>query len=115
MDKRITVLIEQMSSNLQKRWDIKELAQIVNISPPHLLNLFKTEIGTSPIQYLRDLRLETARELLENSFDRIKEIRCRVGMPNAAHFAQDFKAKYGVTPSAYRKKLWQKEELRKQK
>lgn len=105
-DKRIAFLQKQIQSNLQKNWGIEELAQIVNLSPTHLLKLFRIHTGTSPIQYLRDQRLETARELLENSFDRIKEIQSQVGIHNAAHFTRDFKAKFGVTPSEYRKKIW---------
>ncbi|HEX8195063.1 MAG TPA: helix-turn-helix domain-containing protein [Pyrinomonadaceae bacterium] len=115
MDRRIAFLRQQMSSDLQKRWDVEELSKVVNLSQPHLLNLFKLHIGTSPIHYLRELRLETARELLEISFERVKEIRCKVGMPNAAHFARDFKVKYGLTPTEYRKKVWQEGELNKQK
>lgn len=105
MDKRIAFLIEQMSSNLQKKWGVEEMAQIVNLSSPHLLNLFKIHTGNSPIHYLRELRLETAREMLENSFERIKKNRRQVGTPNAVHFSRGFKAKYGVTPSEYRKRV----------
>lgn len=74
MDKRIIFFREEISSNLQKKWEIEELAQIVNLSPAHLLNLFKINTGTSPIHYLRELRLEAARDLLENTFLQIKQI-----------------------------------------
>ncbi|HEX8568070.1 MAG TPA: helix-turn-helix domain-containing protein [Pyrinomonadaceae bacterium] len=96
MDKRIAMLKEEMSSDLQKKWDVKELAQIINLSQPHLLNLFKIHTGTSPIHYLRELRLEKSRELLENSFLQIKQISFQIGMADQSHFVRDFKEKYGV-------------------
>jgi transcriptional regulator GlxA family with amidase domain len=96
VDKRIAMLKEEMSSDLQKKWDVKELAQIINLSQPHLLNLFKIHTGTSPIHYLRELRLEKSRELLENSFLQIKQISFQIGMADQSHFVRDFKEKYGV-------------------
>lgn len=106
MDKRIEFLKREMSSNLKRKWEIDEMAKTVNLSSPHLTNLFKVHTGISPIHYLRELRLETARRLIENSFERIKEIRIQVGMPNAAHFSNDFKAKFGLNPTEYRRKCW---------
>jgi transcriptional regulator GlxA family with amidase domain len=114
MDKRIEFLKRLMSSDLKKKWEIDEMAQTVNLSPPHLTNLFKVHTGTSPIHYLRELRLETARSLIENSFERIKEIRVQVGMSNSGHFTRDFKAKFGLTPSEYRRMCWQEVETSKE-
>jgi AraC-like DNA-binding protein len=59
-----------------------------------------------PLQYLRHLRLEEARRLLENSFKQVKVIAAAVGLPDRSHFTRDFKEKYGCTPSEYRRKVW---------
>lgn len=108
MDGRIFYLRKQMLENLQHHWTVEELAQRIDVSVPHLQKLFKTQTGVSPIQYLRDLRLEKAREFLEDGFKRVNEISFEVGMPDDSHFTRDFKKKYGVTPSEYRKQYWEK-------
>ena len=108
MDRRITFLTERMSSNLQKKWDVEEMAQIVNLSPPHLINLFKIHTGTSPIHYLRELRLEKSRDLLENTFLQIKQIGSQVGIPDQSHFVRYFKEKHNLSPAEYRRRHWAK-------
>lgn len=108
MDRRIIYLKKQMLLNLQSPAAIDEMAKSVNLSASHLLKLFKNETGNSPIQFLRELRLEKARELLEETFKRVNEIGFEVGMFDQSHFIRDFTQKYGSTPSAYRKKYWAK-------
>lgn len=97
-----------MLADLQSQPSIEKLANSVNLSASHLLKLFKTEVGVSPVQYLRLLRLEKARELLEETFLQVSQIGFEVGMPDQSHFTRDFKDQYGLTPSAYRKQHWAK-------
>ena len=106
IDKRILQLRENLINNLHQQWTVKGMAKICEISMPHLQKLFKANTGMSPIMYLRNLRLEKARELLVTTFKQIKEIRLEVGMINESHFTRDFKKKYGVTPTVYRKLSW---------
>lgn len=108
MDGRIFHLREQMLKNLKDDWTIEKLAQLIGVSAPYLQKLFREEMEITPIAYLRDLRLKKACELLETTFNNISEIRYEVGMPNDSHFTRDFKKKYGVTPTAYRKQYWDK-------
>ena len=103
MDRRIFHLKEHLPNNLQHQWTVKEMAEIVGLSIPYFQKLFKENIGIPPIEYLRDLRLEKARELLGTTFLQIQEIRSKVGIQNDSHFTRDFKKKYGVTPTEYRK------------
>lgn len=63
-----------------------------------------------PLQYLKHLRLEQAREMLENSFLQIQQIGFKVGMSDQSHFVHDFKEKHGTTPGEYRKRHWAKTE-----
>ncbi len=108
MDGRIFQLKNRILENIRHDWTIEEFAQNVNISPRHLQKIFKNQMGVPPIAYLRELRLEKAREFLEDSFYQIKEIGSKVGMPNDSHFTRDFKKKFGVTPTEYRKQFWDK-------
>ena len=54
------------------------------------------------MSYLRSLRMERARGLLESSFLSVKEIAHEVGINEASHFVRDFKIIYGVTPTHHR-------------
>jgi AraC-like DNA-binding protein len=108
MDKRIAFLKKQILSNLQHSPTIEQMARSVNLSESYLLWLFKKEVGMSPVQYLKHLRLEKARKLLEESFMRVQEIGWAVGVSDKSHFVLDFKREFGTTPTKYRKQHWTK-------
>ena len=108
MDGRIFHLKELLLKKPQHHWTVEEMAQIVELSLPHFQKLFKAETGVTPIAYLRNLRLEKAREFLETKFYRLKQIGFEIGIPDASHFTRDFKKRYGVTPTEYRKQYWEK-------
>ena len=55
-----------------------------------------------PIQYLKVLRIERAKYLLETSFLSVKEIAHIVGVNDESHFVRDFKKTYGAPPTPYR-------------
>lgn len=108
MDRRIFHLRELMLKNLKDDWTIEKSAQLIVVSAPYLQKLFREELKVSPMAYLRDLRLTKACELLETTFKNISEIGYEVGMPNDSHFTRDFKKKFGLTPTEYRKQFWDK-------
>ncbi len=104
-----------MLSNLRHSPTIEEMAHSVDLSESHLLWLFKREVGMSPIHYLRHLKLEAAREMLENTFLPINRIKLKVGINDQSHFIRAFREKYGTTPSKYREQNWTKSEAEEQK
>lgn len=108
MDGRIFHIKELLAANLNRDWTIEEMAGLVELSVPHFQKLFKTNTGTSPMAYLRDLRLARACERLESSFHQLKQIRIDIGMTDNSHFTRDFKVKFGLTPSEYRRQHWEK-------
>lgn len=108
VDGRIFHIKERLAANLNHDWTIEEMAGLVELSVPHFQKLFKTNTGTTPMAYLRDLRLTRACECLESSFNQLKQIRVHIGMTDDSHFTRDFKDKFGVTPTDYRKKYWEK-------
>src|SRR5437867_2003649 len=99
MDGRIFHVKNLLSQSMGHSWTVKEMAEKVGLSVPHFLKLFKTEIGDPPMAYLHQLRLETARYLLESSFLQVKQIGVQTGLTNASHFTRDFKKKFGLSPS----------------
>jgi len=103
MDYRIEETLISVESNLAQTLNIQDLAESTNLSISHFQHLFKQEVGKNFTQYMKDLRLQKARELLETSHLRIKEIRVKIGATDETHFLRDFKQKFGKTPSHYRR------------
>jgi transcriptional regulator GlxA family with amidase domain len=103
MDQRIELVIGLMQSNLHRKLSGEKLATLVGLSPSRLHCLFKARIGTSPARYLRYLRLERARHLLNSPRSSVKQVMIEVGVTDRSHFEREFKRLYGVTPSRYRK------------
>ena len=95
-------IVEYISSNLDRELTLRKLARLVRLSPSRTGYLFKIETGMSIGRFVKDQRLEKARELLETTSLSVKEIRVRVGITDHSHFTRDFKLAYGVTPAGCR-------------
>lgn len=91
-----------MRADVRGELSLPEFAQSVNLSVWRLSHIFKSDVGVPPIKYLRCLRMERAKELLESSFLSVKEIAYQVGVNDESHFVRDFKSTYGYSPTLYR-------------
>lgn len=91
-----------MRDDVRGELSLSEFAQSVNLSVWRLCHIFKSDVGLPPIKYLRLLRMERAKGLLESSFLSVKEIAFQVGLNDESHFVRDFKATYGHSPTIYR-------------
>lgn len=83
---------------------LEQLADTLHVSPTYLSKVFKESTGMSPINYLIQVRLKHAKELLANEQLTIREISQAVGYQDAYHFSKLFKKYYGVSPSQLAKK-----------
>ena len=102
MDKRVEKIIQMMREDVRGELSLGEFAQSVNLSVWRLCHIFKSDVGMPPIRYLRLLRMERAKYLLESSFLSVKEIAYQVGLNDESHFVRDFKSTYGFSPALYR-------------
>lgn len=91
-----------MKQNLQGKLSAADLAQAARLSIPHLRQLFKKDTGTSLARYLKELRIEEAKRLLETTSLSVKEIAARVGIGDPSHFAQNFERRHELAPAEYR-------------
>ena len=91
-----------MRDDVRGELSLAEFAQSVNLSVWRLCHIFKSDVGMPPIRYLRLLRMERAKDLLESSFLSVKEIAYQVGLNDESHFVRDFKSTYGYSPALYR-------------
>lgn len=79
------------------------LSQKLGISEVYLRKLFTTHYGISPKQYIIDMRIQKAKQLLENSAQTITNIAEECGFTSVYYFCRIFKQKTGITPTEYAK------------
>jgi AraC-like DNA-binding protein len=79
-----------------------EIAKLANLSPYHFIRAFKQHTGKTPYEYLIDIKLEKAKEMLKNKRCSITEVCFSCGFANHSHFSTVFKKRLGVTPTEYR-------------
>lgn len=78
-----------------------QLASLCNVSEPYLRKLFHNLFGVSPIVYIRNLKIEYAKELLLSAEYSVTEIAMITGFNDAAYFSREFKKATGITPNGY--------------
>lgn len=100
---RVVRAIEYMRANQDREIPLAELAQLTGLSPYHFIRAFRAESGRTPHEYLINLRIERARQLLRTTESSITEICYTCGFANPSHFATTFKRLVGISPSEYRR------------
>lgn len=101
MDQRVQAVLDLLSELLHTKPEVKALADAVNLSPSHLRRVFKAETGIPLNRYLKSLRLQKSKELIEHTFLNMKQIMFAVGVKDKSQFARDFKSFTGFTPTQY--------------
>ena len=91
-----------MIDHLEKPLVVDQLAVLAKMSTFSFTRGFTRIYGKTPTSYLRQLRLERAKELLLHTSLPIAAVALRVGYSDAAHFVIAFKRDAGVTPRSYR-------------
>ena len=82
---------------------MKQLADDLYISQRQLERLYKTQVGMTPVQYARLIRVQKARSLLKvNTQLSTARIGAELGFYDQSHFIRDFKSIIGITPNRYR-------------
>ena len=92
-----------MEDNYQKPLKLADIAQTAEMSEQHICRLFKKNIKTSPIDYLNQIRINRAKELLSYSDSTIAEIAANVGFSDSSYFSVVFKKYEGISPAEYKK------------
>lgn len=95
--------LKHIHSNYMKDISLSVVAGYVNVSPAYLSFLFKQETGKNFTDYLKELRIQKAIELMETTNQKISEIAQNVGISNRKYFSKLFKEKVGLSPAEYKK------------
>ena len=102
----IQKVIAFLRTQYNKDFSFKDVAKIANFSPYYFIRVFKEATGKTPHEYLLDIKIEKAQELLRLKKYNITEICFLCGFNNISHFTTVFRKKVGVTPSHYRKIIY---------
>ncbi|MBQ1946347.1 MAG: helix-turn-helix transcriptional regulator [Clostridia bacterium] len=78
-----------------------ELSAQTEFSTSYFRKLFRDVYGVSPLEYLQNLRISKAKEMLRNNVGSISEIAASLGYANIYDFSRTFKRETGLSPSAY--------------
>lgn len=94
--------IECLRAQLDRDWQVAEMAREAAMSPSAFHAAFKQVTGQSPMQYLKAVRLHRARQLLVQTQRLASDVAFEVGYQSASQFSRDYKRQFGVTPSGAR-------------
>ncbi len=99
-------LFARALATLDKRMDnppgLTEMASVLGSNERKLNDIFRERLGMTVFEYFSELRLETARHLLEGSAMQIQAIATHVGYRNAGDFTRAYRRRYGISPREHR-------------
>lgn len=102
-DRYIEFSVDYIKTHLHTQLKIKEIVDIIGVSPTYLLQIFKNKFNISPKQYISNLKLHTAKKLLTETSLSITEVSNSVGFQDVLTFSRFFSSKEGISPTGYRK------------
>ncbi|MFZ4835329.1 GlxA family transcriptional regulator [Rouxiella sp. Mn2063] len=95
-------ILENLASDLS----VEKLAERVAMSPRNFTRVFTKETGSSPAKYVEEVRLDAARQHLEQSSDKIEQIAVVTGFGNSLNLRRVFERNLQLTPSDYRERFY---------
>lgn len=93
---------EYMLKNYKKPIRLIDVADFLELNPAYFSRIFRQKMGVCFVDYLAEIRINKAIELLKNSNMNISEIADEVGFARSRYFTEIFKKRKGMTPSEYR-------------
>ena len=93
-----------ISMELHNGISLETLCAEFHYSKNHIINVFRSEQGLTPVEYMNHLRLREAESLLEITSDPISSISEKCGFNNYSHFFRLFKRKHSISPAEWRER-----------
>ncbi len=101
---QVQVAMEFIHSNYQTPISLDDIADAAETNPDHLGRQFKAAIGLAPVQYLLEVRMETAKQLLLTDM-KVSRVAEMVGIQDHCYFSRLFRRISGVSPRQYRRQI----------
>ncbi|QDV45093.1 HTH-type transcriptional activator Btr [Stieleria neptunia] len=102
-DPAIGPVLKQMLTSPQRPWSVPQMARIAKISKSAFSERFRNCVGSPPLQYLTEIRMNKACRLLRESTVEIANIAILVGYESPSSFSNAFKRWSGKSPVGYRR------------
>ncbi len=102
-EERIRIMLDYIHGNFNDELTVEKIAASANISASACLRCFHQLMDTTPIQYVKNLRLEKAAEMLRETSKTAKEAALECGFNDVSYFTKIFREKVGITPKEYQK------------
>ena len=102
--KQVADAIDYIYVHIMDRITVNDLAEAVCVSPTHLSRIFKQETGISVSEYIRQRKIDMAKNLLRFSSYDFADIAAMLSYSSQSHFIQHFRSQVGMTPKVYRDK-----------
>jgi len=102
-DAAVKKAIEYITDNYQSSLTLSEIANVTHYSPYHFLRLFKHYTGVTPFEYLLNLRIQKAMDMLKKTDYTMSQICDLCAFSSLSHFSRVFRKKTGVSPTEYKK------------
>jgi AraC family transcriptional regulator len=103
--KRLCTAKDILHSSYMNTLDLNFISEAACLSVPQLVRQFKSVFHTTPHQYLSEIRLKHAAELLKLTDKPVSEIAWSCGFENVSAFCRVFKLAYGIQPTGLRKDM----------
>ena len=100
---RIKVMLQYVQEHYSDELSTEMIAGSAMISESECLRCFRNTIGTPPIRYVKQFRIQEAAKLLSAGDQKISDIGARCGFPDTSYFTKAFREQKGCTPGEYRK------------
>lgn len=94
--------LQYIAENFRENITISRLAEMVHFSKSHFMSCFKQTVGVGAMEYITQLRLKAACEMLNTTAKPISDVSFECGFRNISNFNRQFKKSVGCTPNEYR-------------
>lgn len=92
--------IHFINANLHEKLTLETLSKVCGVSPDYLSALFKKTTGQTVTSYIKEKRLEAAKQMLQKKYA-TSEVAYYLGFCSESYFIKCFKEQYGITPKKY--------------
>ena len=100
---KVKRIVKYVEDHFAEPISIHDMAKLSGYSESHFMKFFRDTMGMSFISWLERYRLSMAARMLTLTDDPILLVSANAGYPNLSYFNRSFKARYGMTPSSYRR------------
>lgn len=104
-DTNIQEAMRYMRENATRALTVEQVARHVGMSGSHFAHRFSAVARVTPMRFLKQLRLDAARELMLGQSVRAGDAALQVGYESTSHFTRDFKQAFGAAPGEYVRRL----------